>query len=153
MIPKHLNKSEIIVVHGGSDKVNRQVLDSNKVDILLDPHLGQRRDKMHQRDSGLNQVLVKLAKKNNVAIGISFKNILSSRAEDLGRIIQNIELCRKYKVKIVILEYEDRNPEDVNSLFKVLGMTAKEIQTSDNYEKEKLDFKQRYVMKGVMLAK
>tara|TARA_Y100000310_G_scaffold343267_2_gene450088 strand:- start:857 stop:1318 length:462 start_codon:yes stop_codon:yes gene_type:complete len=152
MIPKHLNKNEIIVVHGGSDKTNRAALDSNKVDILLDPHLGNRRDKMHQRNSGLNQVLLKLAKKNNVAIGISFKNILKSKAEDLGRIIQNIKLCRKYKVKIVILEYEGRNEEDVNSLFKVLGMTAKEVKDSDNYEKEKLDFKKRYVLKGVKLV-
>ena len=151
---KHFDRNKIIIIEGGSDKVNRAALSTRNVDILLDPHLGQRHDKMHQRDSGLNQVLLKLAKQNNVAIGFSFKSVLNSKncAKDLGRIIQNIQLCRKYKVKIVIQEFEGRNRDDVNSLFKVLGMTAKELQISDGYEKYKLDFKARYVMKGVMLS-
>jgi len=151
---KHYDRNKIIIITGGSDKINRAAVSTKNVDILLDPHLGQRMDKMHQRDSGLNQVLLKLAKQNNVAISFSFKSVLNSkdRVKDLGRIIQNITLCRKYKVKIVILEFENRNRVDVNSLFKVLGMTAKELQTSDGYEQYKLDFKARYVMKGVMLA-
>ena len=151
---KHFDRNKIIVIKGGSDKVNRKAVSTKNVDILLDPHLGNRKDKMHQRDSGLNQVLLKLAKQNNVAIGFSFKSLLNSktRVKDLGRIIQNIKLCRKYKVKIVIQEFEERNKEDVNSLFKVLGMTAKEIQISNSYEQYKLDYKKRYVMKGVMLT-
>ncbi len=152
---KHFDRNKIIVITGGSEKVNRSAVSTKNVDILLDPHLGQRKDKMHQRDSGLNQVLLKLAKQNNVAIGFSFKNVLNSKnlEKDLGRIIQNIILCRKYKVKMVIQEFENRNRVDVNSLFKVLGMTAGEIKVSNDYEQYKLDYKKRYVMKGVMLTK
>ena len=153
--PKHLNREQIIAVQGGNDKVNRASLATNKVDILIDPHLGQRKDNYHQRNSGLNQVLLNLAKTNKVAIGFSFKTILNDkkRASNLGRIIQNIKLCRKYKVKMVILDYENRNEADVHSLFKVLGMTGKEIQESTTYLQDKLKYKKSYVMKGVKLVK
>jgi RNase P/RNase MRP subunit p30 len=148
--PKHLNKEHIIAVQGVSDKVNRASLSTNKVDILIDPHQGIRKDNYHQRNSGLNQVLLKLAKENKVAIGFSFKTILNET--DLGRIIQNIKLCRKYKVKMVILELEERNEADVESLFKVLGMTGKEILASRTYLQDKLKYKKSYVMKGVKLV-
>jgi len=152
--PKHLNRDEIVAIQGGDDKVNRLALSTNKVDILIDPHLGNRKDNYHQRNSGLNQILLKLAKENNVAIGFSFKNILNDKKREisLGRIIQNIQLCRKYKVKMVILEYENRNENDVDALFKVLGMTGKEINESKEYEETKLNFKKKYVMRGVSLV-
>ena len=151
--PKHLEREHIIAVQGGNDKVNRAAL-TNEVDILIDPHLGERKDNYHQRNSGLNQVLLNLAKENKVAIGFSFKIILNdkNRPTNLGRIIQNIKLCRKYKVKMVIIEYENRNETDVQALFKVLGMTGKEIQNSQTYDQDKLKYKKSYVMKGVKLV-
>src|SRR3989338_6580410 len=98
-VPKTISK-EIIIVQGGDDTLNRAVVSSRYVDILLDPHLGSRKDFMHQRNSGLNHVLCALAKENNVAIGFSFSSILHAekRAVLLGRIMQNILLCRKYKI-------------------------------------------------------
>jgi len=148
-------REKFVVIKGGSDKVNRMAVSSKKVDILLDSHLGYRKDKMHQRDSGLNQVLCKLAKENNVAIGFSFSSILNSKNyRDLGRIIQSIKLCRKYKVKVVVGNFaknktEVRELKDVYSMFKVLGMTGKEIKTSSEFIESRLDYKKRYVSKGV----
>jgi RNase P/RNase MRP subunit p30 len=118
--------------------------------------LGYRKDKLNQRDSGLNQVLCTLAKENNTAIGFSFSSVLNStrRSEVIGRIVQNIILCRKYKVRMVIgtfavCERDVRNLKDVQAFFKALGMTGKEVQM--NFVSERLDFKKRYVSKGVML--
>ena len=147
------------VVISGNDKVNRLAVSSKKVDILLDPHLGRRMDFMHQRNSGLNQVLCKLAKENNVAIGFGFSNILHSKDyRGVGRIIQNIKLCRKYKIKMVVGNFavrkEDfRKLDDVYSMFKVLGMTGKELKESSEFLAKRLDYKAKYVSKGVSKIK
>src|SRR3989344_3838600 len=102
-VPKQKCK-DLVVVQGGDDALNRVALSCHFVDILLDPHLGNRKDFMHQRNSGLNHVLCALAKEHNVAIGFSFSSILRAQHREklLGRIMQNILLCRKYKIPMVI---------------------------------------------------
>lgn len=151
--PKY-SRDRIIIVRGRDDNFNREVLASKKIDILLDPHLGDRRDKLNQRDSGLNQVLCEIAKENKIAIGFSFNSLLNSYSlwRVLGRVIQNIKLCRKYRVEMVILPGE-RSLNDVESMFKVLGMDGKEIVKSKGFVSKRLDYKRRVVCKGVMLAK
>ncbi|MBS3162475.1 hypothetical protein J4467_00985, partial [Candidatus Woesearchaeota archaeon] len=62
-------REKIIILQGGDDELNRKNLSSKYVDILLDPHQGYRKDKIYQKDSGLNEVLCKLAKENDIAIG------------------------------------------------------------------------------------
>lgn len=155
-IPKQASK-ELVVVQGSDDTLNRLALSSRYVDILLDPHLGSRKDFMHQRNSGLNQVLCVLAKENNVAVGFSFSSILHAekRGRVLGRIMQNIRLCRRYKVPMVIgsfakNDWDVRNEKDLQAFFQVLGMTGKEVQM--DFVEKRLDYKRRFVMKGVMLA-
>jgi len=157
-VPKHRIADKIIIVQGGDDGVNREVVSSQHVDILLDPHLGKRHDAMHQRDSGLNHVLCALAKEHHVAIGFSFVAVLhaQNRAKLLGRMMQNIKLCRKYKVRIVIGSFakeqsDARNVKDMQSFFRVLGMTGKEVQM--NFIDERLDYKRRFIKKGVTRAK
>lgn len=157
-IPKQFVRDTITVVQGGDDTLNRNAVSSSHVDILLDPHLGKRHDAMHQRDSGLNHVLCTLAKEHNVAIGFSFAAVIHSqnRSKLLGRMMQNIRLCRKYKVRIVIGSFakerwDARNVKDMQSFFRVLGMTGKEVQM--NFIDERLDYKRRFIKKGVMRAK
>ena len=155
-IPKQASK-ELVVVQGSDDTLNRLALSSRYIDILLDPHLGSRKDFMHQRNSGLNHVLCALAKENNVAVGFSFSSILHAEKRErvLGRIMQNIKLCRKYKVPMVIGSFakdswDVRNEKDLKAFFQVLGMTGKEVQM--DFVEKRLDYKRRFVMKGVMLA-
>jgi RNase P/RNase MRP subunit p30 len=154
-ISKHFVRDKLIVVQGGDDKVNRQAVSSKGVDILLDPHCGRRRDFMHQRNSGLNHVLCKLAKQNKVAIGFSFFSILHAKQQGrlMGRMMQNIKLCRKYKVPMVIASFaqnkwELRNPTDLQAFFRVLGMTGKEVQM--DYVEKRLQWKRKFISKGVM---
>jgi len=152
-------RDKFVVVKGGNDKVNRMAVSSKKCDILLDPHLGRRDDFLHNRNSGLNQVLCKLAKENNVAIGFGFSSVLHSKDyRELGRIKQNIKLCRKYKLKMVVGNFSQNKSElrgemDVKAMFKVLGMTGKELKESEVFLAKRLDYKRRYVSKGVMRAK
>jgi len=129
------NIRSLNVVHGGSEKNNRGAVENRNVDILLSPEEGIKKDFMHTRNSGLNQVLCKLAKKNGVAIGFSFNKILNTkgmeRALILGRMMQNVKLCRKYRVKMIIINYtvnENKRMEgDLRSFGVCLGMHPSEI--------------------------
>jgi ribonuclease P/MRP protein subunit RPP1 len=131
---KSKREGEIIIVEGGTDEINKAAVENKRVDILLNPE-PKTKDSLHQRNSGLNQVLCKLAKKNNVAYGISFSRLLEGDYKLIGKIMQNIRLCRKYKVKLVFGSfardiYEMRNVKDLISLARVLGMSPLEAKNS-----------------------
>ena len=90
---------------------------------------------MHQRGSGLDHILSKLAHDKKVAIGFSLSSIMNSKNKNiiLGRMMQNIMLCRKYSVKAVIASFAEtpfgmRSPYDMMSLFAVLGMRQEEVK-------------------------
>lgn len=122
------------IISNGSYNFNRKILETKKNCILIGIEKNKSKDFMKYRNSGLNQVLCKLAKKNNNAIGISFNDILNSenRIDLLGRIIFNIKLCRKYKVKIILCnstknEKEIRNEKDLRAFALTLGISPKEM--------------------------
>ena len=118
------------VVEGGDETVNRKAVENSKIDILLSPEKNDKKDFMFSRNSGLNQVLCKLAAKNNVAIGFNFSNLLNcsgkERARLLGRMRQNYRLCKKYKVEIIFSsfaknKYELRSSEFLKVFARILG--------------------------------
>ena len=120
------SSKEKIVFSSSDDELNRQVLEKEKISVLLISQSG-RKDFQKQRNSGFNQVLAKIAKKNNVVIGIDFDEIVNSKekvcAEILARIKQNIKLCNKSKLKMCFVSFNHkRNSYDLKSLGLVLGM-------------------------------
>ncbi len=132
---------EFNIAYGKED--NRKLLENKKLDILVSPEKTRKKDFIHHRNSGLNQVLCKLAKKNNIAIGISFNDILKSKEKDklIGRIMQNIRLCRKYKVKMVLAsfatnKFEMRDARDLISLGVCFGMNPGEAKKALNFNKK-----------------
>lgn len=140
---KQLSTKELHIIEPINDQIARTALESKQTDILLSPEKHVLKDFMHQRNSGLNHILCKLANKNNIAIGISFSDLLREKMlhKRLGRIMQNIKLCRKYKVKLVLAsfaknEYETRNPKDLITLAATLGMTASQIKEALNFKKK-----------------
>lgn len=127
----------LTLVH--SSDQDRSILEQGAADVLFGLEHAQPKDYMHQRGAGLNQVLCALAHKNKTAIGFSVADILaahgSERAKILGRMTQNIEVCRKYKVKIIIASFardpwQMRSAHDLQSLFVTLGMHAAEAKTA-----------------------
>lgn len=133
-----------IVIGGGEDK-NLKALKNKNIDILLSPEKNSGRDKMHSRESGMNHVLCKLARDNKIAIGINFGDILNSKGERranlIGKLMQNIRLCRKYKVKMVIVsiaknEYEMRAGKELFALCRVLGMNGLQAKEALNFKKK-----------------
>lgn len=120
------NKGKRIIFSSNDDELNRKILEKENISILL-LNQSQRKDKLKQRDSGLNQVLAKVAKKREIAIGINLDEIISSKsiqkAKILARVSQNIKLCNKNRVKIkFIAEKNERNLYDLKALGLALGM-------------------------------
>jgi len=120
--------SDCLVFTSDDDDLNRRVMEKLDINILLVSQ-SNRKDFSKQRNSGLNHVLVKIAKKNNIEIGIDLDEIIAASsvklAQILSRVSQNIVLCNKAKVKMKFIFLEkknERNIHDLKSLGLVLGM-------------------------------
>jgi len=134
-----LNFSDIIIVHGGNEKINREASECWEVDILAHPEISTGKDFMNQKNSGIDHIIAKLLKEKVIAIEINFSELLNAsaalRAQKIGRICQNIILARKYGVPIIITsgaksKYELRSPKDLLSLGKLIGMSDLEAKKS-----------------------
>jgi|TARA_Y100000310_G_scaffold333256_1_gene410438 ribonuclease P/MRP protein subunit RPP1 len=119
---------ETIVFTSNDDDLNRKILEKEKINILLINQEG-RKDFQKQRNSGFNQVLAKIAKKNKIKIGINLDEIIESeqkeKIEMIARIKQNIKLCNKSKLKMEFIaqnKKNERNLHDLKALGLVLGM-------------------------------
>ena len=131
------NKENNIIFTSVDDELNRKILEKEKINILL---LSQshRKDFQKQRNSGFNQVMAKLAKKNNVTIGINLDEIIESsskkRQEILARIKQNVRLCNKNKLKMKFISQKpenQRNLYDLKALGIILGMPTWMVKLLD----------------------
>lgn len=121
-------KQEKIVFSSPDDAVARKVLEKEKINVFLVKQKN-RKDRLKQRNSGFDSVMAKIAKKNDVEIGIFLDEILESsgkeKAEILARVKQNIKICSKNKIRMKFLflgEENQRNDYDLRSLGLVLGM-------------------------------
>ncbi|MDP3765012.1 MAG: RNase P subunit p30 family protein [Nanoarchaeota archaeon] len=139
---KNLNKafkeSRLLVVKS-SDR-DRFFIETQKIGIIYGFEEVYQKDYLHQRMSGLNHTLCNLANKNNVAIGFAYSSLFSKSSKltslIMGRMMQNIVLCQKYKVKTVIGSfsenpYEIRALHDVTSLFIMLGINGKVLNRQE----------------------
>ena len=117
------NKDKEIIFTSEDDDLNRKVLEKLEIQILL-INLKNKKDYQKQRNSGLNQVLAKITKKNNIKIGINFDELVLSKNKEkiISRIIQNIKLCDKYKIQMKFISKNKQNSYNLKSLGLVLGM-------------------------------
>lgn len=120
------NKDKEIIFSSDDDELNRKILEKEKINTLL-LNQKERRDFQKQRNSGLNHILAKLAKQNEVIIGINLDEVIESngkqKARILARIMQNIKICNKNNLKMKFLyKIYERNIFDLKSLGLILGM-------------------------------
>jgi RNase P/RNase MRP subunit p30 len=128
------NKDRKIIFSSDDDELNRKILDKENINVLL-LNQANRKDFQKQKNSGLNQVLAKMAKKKNIAIGVNLDEIIKSegkeKAKILARISQNIKICNKNSLKMEIIALDkknDRNVYDLKALNLVLGMPTNMIK-------------------------
>ncbi|KZX16431.1 ribonuclease P protein component 3 [Methanobrevibacter cuticularis] len=140
---KYRNKTNLISVFGGDEKINRIACENNQVDILSRPYF-------RRWNSGINHVLAKEAVKNNVAIELCFNDILTSYLSYRAKIIANfreiIKLHKKFSFPLVITTgsksiWDIRSPKDIFAVFRSLGLTEDEINNCfSKYPQEIINF-------------
>ncbi len=131
--------SALKVVNAGENF--RTLIEQKKVRGVYDVELLEFKDSLHYRRSGLNHIICSLMKKNNVSWVVNLRTLLSlkgsRRSLYLGRVMQNIELCRKYGVSMRCGSFAEqpehlRSLHDVEALLRVLGM--REVEASEVWE-------------------
>jgi ribonuclease P/MRP protein subunit RPP1 len=127
LIGKFRKSVDVLIVHGGSEAVNRAALENPRVDILNHPAF--------DKSSGLNQVLAKAAAENDVAIGLTLRPLLHSRGPRrvhlLSDLRANLDLARKYDVPLVLSSdaiscFDLRSPMEVLALAEICGLEEQE---------------------------
>jgi len=121
---------DALLVRGGDIDLNRKAVETPEVDILLHPEF-------ERRDSGFNHTMAKLAKENNVAIEVNFREILLSskntRAHIIQNISENVKLCKKFHTPIIICSgaishLQMKDPKVLISMGKLLGLELAEAK-------------------------
>ncbi len=119
-IRKH--KSGIITVPGGHEELNHVALETEGLDILLQPQ-------------EFNNVLAKEASDNSIAIGFNLGSIIHLRGEarirELMFMRTNLRHARKYHLSMILVSnahsiYDLRSPREMAALAGLFGMTQKE---------------------------
>ena len=161
-VRKARNICELVLVEG-SEK-NHDILEKLPVDVLFGSEFFMKRDASHYRASGLNHVLCRLANKNEVIVGFSFRDIADAANMQMiiGRAMQNIMLCRKFKARMAIFSgagkpMQMRDASNLMSFMAVLGLNEGDAkQTSKAVgEKIKENIKKKspaYIKEGVELV-
>jgi ribonuclease P/MRP protein subunit RPP1 len=121
---------DLLLVRGGTNFMNRIAVENRGVDILTHPDY-------ERKDCGINHILARLAKENEVAIEINFREVLNSeglaRKNVLANHMEIIRLCKKFKFPLIISSgalshWQIKNPKVLISYLVTLGLEMKEAK-------------------------
>ena len=157
IVRKYRNKSSCISVLGGNLKVNRNCLENIQVDVLSKPYF-------KRYDSGLNHILAREAKDNNVTIELVFNDILKSYLAPRSKILANFrdiyKLHRKYEFPLILSSgaqsiFDIRTVMDFKAVFKQTGLTDLEVEKSFETAADILEFnkdRKNMILSGVKVV-
>lgn len=132
-----LKNNNSFVIFKGDFNTIRKLAEQKKIQYVTDLEDNEFKDNLNFANSGLNQVIAKIFSKNKISVCFNFNLVLNSssleRAKVLRRMMQNVVLCRKYKVKMIIgsfarNEYELRSRDALKSFGLVIGMNPREAK-------------------------
>lgn len=156
-VRKYRKKSSCISVLGGDLKINRTSLENIQIDVLSKPYL-------KRYDSGLNHVLAKEAKDNNVAIEIVFSDILKSYLAHRSKILANLrdiyKMYRKYDFPLILSSgaesvFDLRTVKDFEAVFTQSGLSDLEVKNSFKTAANILEFnkdRKNMILSGVKVV-
>lgn len=103
----------------------RDLVECKSVTHILEPERQPRSDFIHHRNSGMNQVLLKLCKGHGKALVTTLAILQREPHVILGRMMQNARWCRKYKVPYHITSgartlWEQRDADGLKALGREL---------------------------------
>ena len=95
-----------------------------RYDYIINSEDSPRKDNFHYKSTSLNHVHAALCRKNLITLAFGFSNLLTSpfeRQKILGRMIHNMRLARKYRVKATVFSLagsptEMRSPGTLKAL-------------------------------------
>ena len=127
------DNEKVVVISQLDDEFNRKILENKKVDMFVLNEDLKIKDYMKQRNSQLNEILCKLAVKNNIIIGVEIEKIVKKsdieKAKSLARLRQNIMLCKKSKCNLICYAKNlDKNKKELQSLILTLGGSTKQAK-------------------------
>lgn len=129
---KYHRRSDILMVNGGNDNINRTACQMSQIDIINEPYISN-------GNSGINHILSKMLVENNISININYNSILRSRgyykAKLLSQINQLFKLQEKYQFNTIISSgsktfYDVKSPEAMLMLGKLFNTDNKVIKKS-----------------------
>jgi RNase P/RNase MRP subunit p30 len=162
-IQKFNNKTNLTIIRV-NDNV-RNAVEKIKPNIIFNQENVDKSDFIHQRNSGINHVICNIAKKNDVNIAFSFQSLLNNklRTRIMGRVRQNVKLCKKYDVNILIASFSNnpmnmRSPDELKSLFINFWMHPKEAdlglrQCNEIIMNNEFKKSDKYITDGVEIIK
>ena len=123
-------KKEPVFIESASYKELRQAVEKNMVNGLIHTEFYPKKDSVHYRRSGIDDILARFMGEKKVKYVIDIKTILESEYPEvsLGRVIQNIMLCKKYNVDVVVVNSEF-DGEIIISFLECLGMEKRKAKT------------------------
>ncbi len=111
-IKKYKDTSDILIARGRNEEVARAALETERLDILLQP-------------VKFNNVFGKLASDNSIALGFNIGSIIHTRGDDRIRELRimktNLKYARKYEIQMV-LTCEPYSPYDLRSLREMAAL-------------------------------
>lgn len=132
-------QNKIIVFSGGNNALNRRAIETLKINYLVSAEKNSREDSLKQRDSGLNHVLAKQAKKKKISILINLFEIKKLKGKELSiilsKLIQNVSICRKASCPIKIANLSSKKTALIGetgrkSFGTSIGMSSKQSKNS-----------------------
>lgn len=112
-------------------KANLGNIENKHITHIYDLELIEEKDNHHYRRSGMNQAIAKKIKEQNKTIIINTETLITSKepSKIIGRIQQNLELIKKYDIKLAIASIATkpenmRGKQEQKALIKTLGYEA-----------------------------
>jgi ribonuclease P/MRP protein subunit RPP1 len=152
---KHRKDFEVICIQGGSPEMNRAIVETPEVDILTG----------HSPEgSGINHVIARLARENDVMICFEFRDLLSSykksRSWIFSAMSQAAKEVNRHRAPACITSgaqslWEMRSPSDLLSFSRLLGISdrkAKDGMSGLSIERNRKKLSGEIVGRGVELA-
>ena len=114
-------KAEIVVVKAAGE-TDLHTLEHFPPTIMYGFEFSERKDFMHHRNSGMNHMHAAMMAEKNVTYVFPVSQVVNAeeklKGEIVGRLRQNMELAKKYKVKVILASFateptDMRNGKDV----------------------------------------
>ena len=159
---------DLVIGMGGLNKSNRFFIEDTKIDFLLDSQNSKFKSKIdfiHHFNSGINQVLGKMARDKEIGLIFSLNFTQSNNkivSKEIGRINQNIKFARKYNLPVYINflienKFQIKSQIQIDSIYSLFDTDTKQKNNNKNVIEDKIiknrELKSdKYIAQGIRLA-